>query len=553
MSERQHRVMILQLLLAFWLALTAVDSAAARQFTRPVPGIPTTAEPPLASGTPSGPGTPGIPESVPAATGPAVTGPIADPPAPHVTIRVRVPAMATPGQDLEYRLVVDNTSPAPAHKVRVRALPTNTQFKRATPEPTEKKPELIWQLETLAPNSRKEIVLVVQPNGDGEVLCCARVQFEHGQCVRTRLTQPQLQVRMSGPTQVTVNDTDTFRIEVSNTGQREATAVQLSNTLPPGIDFLNSKPSTTGNNNLLVWNLGNIPPGKTVKVEYDALISKTGTLVNKAEVKDSRNLKQETSAQVVVTEPKLALTVAGPLKRIVGRPATYLITVSNPGTGPVKNVEVVEAVSAPTESDPSIVILSASAGGKIQGGTVRWSLGTLPPGSKQVVQLTVQARTAGKFISGADATADRGLKAHAEAAATLFEASTSLALEIDKSHDPLEVDRTGTYSVRVANQGSTPLTQVKVVFTLPEELKVTGMKGKTEGKQEGQVIAFALLEALAPGDQAVWAVTAQALRAGEVRLRATVDADQLQMKPLTCEESTLLYSDGTALPAKPPQ
>src|SRR5262249_62229725 len=41
----------------------------------------------------------------------------ADPPTPVVTVKVRVPACAAPGQELEYRIFVENCSPAEAHHV----------------------------------------------------------------------------------------------------------------------------------------------------------------------------------------------------------------------------------------------------------------------------------------------------------------------------------------------------------------------------------------------------------------------------------------------------
>src|SRR5262245_36017978 len=60
-----------------------------------------------------------------------------DPPTPVVALRVRVPAVAGLGQELEYHICVENSSAAAAHHVLVRnPLPANTRFVRATPEPS---------------------------------------------------------------------------------------------------------------------------------------------------------------------------------------------------------------------------------------------------------------------------------------------------------------------------------------------------------------------------------------------------------------------------------
>src|SRR5262245_38807191 len=134
-----------------------------------------------------------------------------DPPTPVVSIRVRVPAAGAAGQDLEYRICVENESAAPAHHVIVRdPLPQHAKFIRANPEPSAKEPYLEWQLGTLEAGKCREIVLVLQPTGEGDVTNCPRVQFEHGQCVTTRLDLPRLQLRKLGPTQATLYDNLTF-------------------------------------------------------------------------------------------------------------------------------------------------------------------------------------------------------------------------------------------------------------------------------------------------------------------------------------------------------
>src|SRR5437870_3407359 len=73
-----------------------------------------------------------------------------DPPPPVVKRKVRVPACSEPGQHLEYRICVENCSPAEAHHVVVKnALPANAKFVRSDPEPSKQGPELQWNLGTI--------------------------------------------------------------------------------------------------------------------------------------------------------------------------------------------------------------------------------------------------------------------------------------------------------------------------------------------------------------------------------------------------------------------
>ena len=89
-----------------------------------------------------------------------------EPPVPVVAIHVRVAATGVAGQELEYRLCVENHSQAAAHHVLVRdPLPATAQFVRATPEPTTRQPELQWALGTLTAGACKTITLVLRPTG----------------------------------------------------------------------------------------------------------------------------------------------------------------------------------------------------------------------------------------------------------------------------------------------------------------------------------------------------------------------------------------------------
>src|SRR5207249_9197225 len=148
----------------------------------------------------------------------------ADPPAPVVLLRVRVPASAAAGQELEYRICVENCSPAPAHHVLVRnPLPGNARFLRANPEPAVREPELLWRLGTLEGGVKREIVLVLAPTASGEVKNCARVQFEHGECVTTKILGPSLSMEKNGPTQAVLADILNYRLTLTNTGNADLT------------------------------------------------------------------------------------------------------------------------------------------------------------------------------------------------------------------------------------------------------------------------------------------------------------------------------------------
>src|SRR5262249_21995696 len=190
---------------------------------------------------------------------------------------VRVTAVSPPKQEIAYHICAHNTSPAAAHHVLVRnPLPANARFVRATPEPSSRETELQWLLGTLPPGACREIVLVLAPPDANAIKNCARVQFEPGQCVTTRIVRPvpvpgaavpefkeppplppppekqpppekkppekqppadaaKLKLTMTGPKRQYVNLPVKYRITVSNPGTAAATKVQIANPIPPAI------------------------------------------------------------------------------------------------------------------------------------------------------------------------------------------------------------------------------------------------------------------------------------------------------------------------------
>ena len=512
---------------------------------------------------------------------PASAEPV-DPPAPTVALRVRVPAVSAPGAELQYRIIVENTSSAPAHHVLVRnPLPANVQFVRAAPDPTDKIPELRWKLGTLEPSARKEIVLVVKPTGTGDVRNCARVTYEHGQCVTTRIgdtpaptqtTTPvptpapapvvtprpvaeakaELRLRLIGPPQaiVEVGPVIDFRTEVTNVGTAVAKGVVVTNKLPAGLDYSTSTPSVTGDQmGLVTWNLGDLAPGQTRRIVCTVIPKVTGAYTNRAEARDAAGHNWESSSSVVVGEPKLSVVTSGPKIRMVNRPASYQITISNPGSMPVTNVIVTSEVTE------GMTLVNASAGGfyrkepqkrfdkllnrDVSYQEVRWSLGTLAAGERKALQMVLQTANPGKLDHRVTATADRNLEQHSEVQ-TEFEEATGITLEIEKSADPIPVGGKMTYKIRVINQGDGAAKNVGLTVLVPEQMAIL----KPTTGVIGQKVTFGPLVALAKKSTSEFLLDVEALKPGEVRLRVELTSDHLTAGgPIKADESTTIYGD----------
>lgn len=487
-----------------------------------------------------------------------------DPPVPSVAIRVRVPAESAADRELTYRLIAENCSKASANHVAVRVtLPAGAaKVVRANPTPSETEPILLWKLGTLAACEKREITLVVMPTGPEEIALCARVQFEHGQCVRTRVAKagpgpapptapdrtpplsdkPTLQICKTGPTEALLYDYLKYKIEIRNPGRVAIRNVVVRDTLPKGVNFMTAKPPEK-TQDPPTWQLAEIAPGNTAVIEYDVVAKETGTLTSVASVEAAGLDRQEGRHTLRVGQPRLAIVKKGPASRGVGRLTTYLLTVSNPGDMPATNVQVVDELVTDKIEANTFEFVGATGGGRHEAGKVRWDLGTLAPGTKRTVQLVIRSRRAGGFVNVCTATADRGLIEQGKAETT-FTAADKLAVEIDPDVHPLEVNQVGTIVVRVHNGSRANETNVAAVLTLPEGLKFVALPDvKYEVKGRSIVLPKRNIEA---GKDAQVVLRVQAEKAGVHKLGVEVTSDASPTPVKTEEPLTVVPSATTS-------
>jgi uncharacterized repeat protein (TIGR01451 family) len=451
-----------------------------------------------------------------------------DPPTPVVVLCVRVPANAVAGRELEYWICVENCSPAAAHHVLVRnPLPSNARFVRASPEPSVREPEIVWRLGTLEGGAKREIVLVLTPTGGDEVKNCARVQFEHGECVTTRVARPSLSMQKQGPTQAVLSETLNYRLTLTNNGTAELTNVLLTDILDAGLEHASGK-------DRLSWILGTLAPGQSQSVEYQVIAKKPGRLCNKAIATAAGGIREEKDSCVTVGEMKLDLSVTGPLRRYLNIPAAYQITVSNPGTMPLTNVVIGDPLPAQT------TFVGADGGGELIGEHVQWAIGTLPPAESRTVEVRLRALVPTRICNLVVVTADRGLTKQAEFC-TDFTGASALSLEVEDSRDPLAVGSQMSYDIVVRNPGSNPVTRVQIVATVPEQMMVTRAAGASDNRKDGQKITYEPLN-LPAGGEARFRIDIKAERPGDVRFKVELTADQLTAGPVQQEESTTIFA-----------
>lgn len=212
------------------------------------------------------------------------------PPPPVVKLKLRVPACSEPGATIKYCICIENCSTAEAHHVVVKnVLPANAKFVKADPAPSKQGPELQWNLGTVGGGASREIQLWLEPTNKEDVKNCARVVFEHGQCVVTRQAAcppvpdrppfivpvppdkdkvkpedaPILDLSVRGPKEQYANLASKYEITITNKGRTRATNTQVSARVSEKLKIISASEPGVTLENVVAWNLKDLEPGAT--------------------------------------------------------------------------------------------------------------------------------------------------------------------------------------------------------------------------------------------------------------------------------------------------
>lgn len=234
----------------------------------------------------------------------------------------------------------------------------------------------------------------------------------------------------------------------------------------------------------------------------------------------------------VELRPVLVMQCSVPVEVILGRPARYCLVVTNSGNE-------AESATTVTLAIPANTAIVNAAGATQTPGQLKWELGALPPGRSTNLCATFQSPQLGAlpFAARAQGRVSPAVESRCESRVVGL---PSVLFEVVDVADPVEVGKEQTYEIKVVNQGTAPLTNVKVVCTLEESQEFVSGAGATVVSAEGRVIILAPLPELAVKQQAAWRVVVKALVAGDVRFTSELHADQFT-RPIKETESTQQY------------
>lgn len=495
-------------------------------------------------------------------TGPVVlpaqfTEPAGELATPAVTLNIEGGDVSPTGQPVVYKLHVRNASRARAHNVVVRVIPPKNATKvKAEPKPTREDAESRWEFKVLEPGQTRSIELAYQPNaGADEVKVEARLQFDFGRGMITKVSPPALSVTRDGPETMVVGDTVRHRITVTNTGRVTIREIKVREVLGKGLTYEEREvtrgtvdgrltSSTDVKAGERTWTIPALAPGKSETLEYQVKAREAGRHPSAVAV-TAANVIKDVKAETEVLTAQLQVSAEGPGNQTgtVNQPAGYKVVVENRGSADLRNVVV------RCQFPADMRVTRATSGGQPFKDSVQWIFRELKKGDAR--ELAVSLITAGPGIRTVhfSARAEKG-KEQKAVVKTEFAGAASLDWDVE-APGVAAAGKAITYRVTVANRG-TAAGRARLQIDLPQalDLRETIPKTATLGVgQNAKEVRFPAYDFPA-GKKTTFTVVVGARSAGEAK---TIFSLFEEGRPEKREDKvTTVTAADTRSPAGPP-
>lgn len=451
------------------------------------------------------------------------------PQSPAITVHKLAPPEIQVGKKCTFAIRVKNNGQRTAQQVIIRdEVPMGTELVGTAPRASVSGGQVQWDLGTLSAGEERIVEMELLPTDEGELGSVATVTFAAHASAKARCTKPELEMRLASKPRVMVGQQHLVQIEISNPGSGDATNVMLLQSLPEGVSHEAGA--------ALEFEVGTLRAGETRKLDLVLNAEQAGIIDNTMTARADANLQAAASVQFEIIAPALALTVDGPKRKYLERPATFVVRVDNPGTASAQDVQLV------AELPKGLQYVNANNLGEYDQAThsVYWSLAELPANEQGVVEVTALPIAPGEHTIRAATKARQGLEDRAERSLSV-EGMAALTFETRALENLIEIGGETVIEIRVTNRGSKAASNVQVAVLMPPGLQAVDAKGDSQHAVQGNQVNFAPVVQLAPGAEAIFHVTARGEAPGDQRAKVRVTSQDEQ--PITKEASARVYSD----------
>ena len=452
--------------------------------------------------------------------------------APSLSIEKLSPREIQVGEPADFQIVIRNVGRVAVDDVQVfDEVPVGTEFIEATPNPTQTgKRRLSWDIGTLNPGVEKRINVKLKPTKPGEIGSVAQYTFAARSSMRTRVTQPVLEITHRSEPQILIGGDVLFDVVVTNKGDGPARDVLIQEDVPEQLNFRDGYRE-------IEYEIGTLAPNQSRNVRLTLKAKKPGKCQNIIFASGSGGLKSRHKLDLEVIAPRLKANSSGPSVRFLGRNAKHSFSVTNTGTAPATNVNLIARLPS------GLRYVQSNNKGTYNRNlhAVMWELAELRQDVDANVEVLTEPIAIGNQPIKFEANADLNMRDTTEQP-LVVEHLVDVFIDIDDVLDPIEIGSDTSYRVQVVNQGTKVATNVKLEVNFPNGLKPTAVDGPLANQIRGQQVVFSPIESLKPGARLSFVVSGQGKAAGDHRVVLKMDTDG-RSTTVSKEESTRVYAD----------
>ena len=288
------------------------------------------------------------------------------------------------------------------------------------------------------------------------------------------------------PAPINLNDTVTFRLTLNNNGPNQASNVDVTDQLPPGLTFVSATPSQGSYvSNTGLWSVGNLANGGSATLDIEAMVTTTGGINNIAIISDldevdpnPSNDQDDDNVPAQQADLSLIKTASSNTPNL-GDDVTFTLTLANNGPNTATNVAVTDQLPA------GLTFVSATPSqGFYNSGTGLWTVGTVTNGANATLELIATVTTTDTVtnqaqISNSDQTDPNPGNDSDDESVDGQQADLSLT-KTATPPDATNGDRL-TYTITITNDGPDAATGVTVF----EQLPATGLTNISSTPSQG--------------------------------------------------------------------
>ena len=473
-------------------------------------------------------------------------------------VSLEAPGQVVVSQPFLLKATLQNRGSLPARNVVVKdLLPEGMRILGSQPDPDSTGADRRWMFGEMSPGASTTLLLdaVIDSPGSAQYRLSAESRYNSGQATRMidAVLFP-LDVVILSPGQVTVSETVSIRLQLTNTSGSELTEILLTDQLPEGLDHVDARQAEDSMARNLDFSITSIQPGETVEKELTLRPTIIGQLCHTLNVQLANGLSKSTRGCLESIPrplpPELQFQLLGPNSLTAGRPASYRVQVQHVGEN------LVNEITLRLQIPESLVIQQATEGHRRRQNTIGLEIPRLAPGEQAelVVQVIALKETPLASLEGSLLVANQPVdSARIEVKAGAAEQDSSapespdpnrLTVSITDLDDPVTVGQKITYLVSIRNDRDVSDKQIRIQVELPEGLELVKFTQPHEGKAtvdatQRTIQATEIKELLSREQLKPFRVEVIARRSGQFRVQVSVKSARSENLQQVGEETTV--------------